>query len=179
MKIIMNSCLSDYFYKENKRRKLSIILILLIIILDCISYYNYVEFEVNKHLQNMEQLDVKMKKNTMFQIILYMGLSEYLIETDEEEAALLIKEQLRVPENYQNSVESCLITFKYYVDSNALENNVVEEYIAKITSLANTNKVIYKDYDTEKNKYLYFVNNPIYKMFNKLKSQIYLFFEFL
>ena len=85
MKIIMNSCLGDYFYKDNKRRKVNVILILLIIILDCISYYNYVEFEVNQHLQNMEQLDVKMKKNNMFQIILYMDLSEYLIETDEEE----------------------------------------------------------------------------------------------
>lgn len=162
----MNSCISNYFYKENKRRKISIILILLIIILDCISYYNFVEFEVNQHLQNMEQLDGKIKKNTMFQVVLYMGLSEYLIEANEE-AALLIKEQLRVPENYQNSVKPSLIIFKHYVDSKILDNNVVKEYISKITNLANENKVIYKDYDSEKSKYLYFSNRIIYKVFNK------------
>ncbi len=173
----MNSCISNYFYKENKRRKISIILILLIIILDCISYYNFVEFEVNQHLKNMEQLDGKIKKNTMFQVVLYMGLSEYLIEANEE-AALLIKEQLRVPENYQNSVKPSLIIFKHYVDSKILDNNVFKEYISKITNLANENKVIYKNYDSEKNKYLYFSNRIIYKVFNKLKTQIYLFFVF-
>ena len=166
----MNSCISNYFYKENKRRKISIILILLIIILDCISYYNFVEFEVNQHLQNMEQLDGKIKKNTMFQVVLYMGLSEYLIEANEE-AALLIKEQLRVPENYQNSVKPSLIIFKHYVDSKILDNNVVKEYISKITNLANENKVIYKNYDSEKNKYLYFSNRIIYKVFNKFKER--------
>ncbi len=174
----MNSCISNYFYKENKRRKISIILILLIIILDCISYYNFVEFEVNQHLKNMEQLDGKIKKNTMFQVVLYMGLSEYLIEANEEAAALLIKEQLRVPENYQNSVKPSLIIFKHYVDSKILDNNVFKEYISKITNLANENKVIYKNYDSEKNKYLYFSNRIIYKVFNKLKTQIYLFFVF-
>lgn len=87
----------------------------------------------------------------MFQIILYMDLSEYLIETDEEEAGLLIKEQLRIPENYQNSIKSSLIILKHYVDSDILDNKVVEEYMSKITNLANTNKVIYKDFDSEKN----------------------------
>lgn len=176
MKIIMNSCLGDYFYKDNKRRKVNVILILLIIILDCISYYNYVEFEVNQHLQNMEQLDVKMKKNNMFQIILYMDLSEYLIETDEEEAGLLIKEQLRIPENYQNSIKSSLIILKHYVDSDILDNKVVEEYMSKITNLANTNKVIYKDFDSEKNKYLYYSNKVIYQFLTSVHLNLYKYY---
>ena len=56
----------------------------------------------------MEQLDVKMKKNNMFQIILYMDLSEYLIETDEEEAGLLIKEHRLI----KTLIKSSLIIFK-------------------------------------------------------------------
>ena len=160
MKIIMNSCLGDYFYKDNKRRKVNVILILLIIILDCISYYNYVEFEVNQHLQNMEQLDVKMKKNNMFQIILYMDLSE----------------QLRIPENYQNSIKSSLIILKHYVDSDILDNKVVEEYMSKITNLANTNKVIYKDFDSEKNKYLYYSNKVIYQFLTSVHLNLYKYY---